>query len=95
MAAKKGKIPAHVKKKEFSHPNTHHPIIYILEGIEDPRKPSQFFRYSLTSVLFMAITAVICGAKDWPQIVVASQGMADWLSGYVDMSEGCPRQYLT
>ena len=90
MAAKKGKIPAHIKKKEFSHPNTQHPIIYILEGIEDPRKPSQFFRYSLTSVLFMVISAVICGAKDWPQIVVASEGMADWLSGYVDMSEGIP-----
>lgn len=90
MAAKKGKIPAHVKKKEFSHPNTQHPVIYILEGVEDPRKPSQFFRYSLTSVLFMAIAAVICGAKDWPQIVVASQGMANWLSDYVDMSGGIP-----
>ncbi len=31
MAAKKGEIPAHVKKKEFSHPNTQHPVIYILE----------------------------------------------------------------
>ncbi len=90
MAAKKGEIPAHVKKKEFSHPNTQHPIIYILEGVEDPRKPSQFFRYSLTSVLFMTIAAVICGAKDWPQIVVASQGMANWLSDYVDMSGGIP-----
>lgn len=90
MAAKKGEIPAHVKKKEFSHPNTQHPIIYILESIEDPRKPSQFFRYSLTSTLFMVIAAVICGAKDWPQIVVASQGMVDWLSGYVDMSGGVP-----
>lgn len=77
MAAKKGEIPPHIKKKEFSHPNAQHPIIYILEGVEDPRKPSQFFRYSLTSVLFMVIAAVICGAKDWPQIVVASQGMAD------------------
>lgn len=90
MAAKKGEIPAHIKKKEFSHPNTEHPVIHILEGVEDSRKPSQFFRYSLTSVLFMTIAAVICGAKDWPQIVVASQGMANWLSGYVDMSGGIP-----
>jgi hypothetical protein len=45
-------------------------------------------------VLFMVIAAVICGAKDWPQIVVASQGMADWLSGYVDMSEGIPCNHL-
>ena len=90
MVAKKGEIPAHVKKKEFSHPNTQHPVIHILEGVEDFRKPSQFFRFSLTSVLFMTIAAVICGAKNWPQIVVASQGMANWLSGYVDMSGGIP-----
>ncbi len=36
----------------------------------------------------MTITAVICGAKDWSQIVIASQGMVAWLSGYVDMSGG-------
>jgi hypothetical protein len=59
MAAKKGEIPAHIKKKEFFHPNAQHPIIYILESIEDPRKPSQFFRYSLTSVLFMVIVATM------------------------------------
>jgi predicted transposase YbfD/YdcC len=90
MAAKKGKIPAHVKKKEFSHPKIQHSVIHILEGVKDPRQPSQFFRYSLTSVLFMTIAAVICGAKDWPQIVVASQGMVDWLANYVDMSSGIP-----
>lgn len=26
MAAKKGQISAHIKKKEFSHPNTQYPI---------------------------------------------------------------------
>ncbi|MFI5343199.1 MAG: hypothetical protein ACHQUC_03155 [Chlamydiales bacterium] len=35
MAAKKGEIPAHVKKKEFSHPNTQHPVILILGGVEE------------------------------------------------------------
>ena len=90
MAGKKGIIPAHVKKKKFSHRQVEHPVIQILEEIEDPRKPSQFFKYSLTSVLFMTIIATICGAKDWPQIVIMSQGMADWLSTYVDMSGGIP-----
>src|ERR1700722_6325907 len=85
MVAKKGEIPAHVKKKEFSHPNTQHPVIHILEGVEDFRKPSQFFRFSLTSVLFMTIAAVICGAKNWPQIVVASQRMANWLIESLDL----------
>src|SRR5690606_344000 len=33
MAGKKGIIPTHVKKKEFSHPNIHNPIIQILQKI--------------------------------------------------------------
>ena len=49
MAGKKGIIPTHIQKKIFSHPNIQHPIIQILEEIEDPRKPSVFFEYSLTS----------------------------------------------
>lgn len=90
MAAKKGIIPAHVKQKNFSHMNIDHPFVQILEKLEDPRKPSQFFKYSLTSVLFMTFIATLCGAKDWPQIVIMSQGMTDWLSGYVDMDDGVP-----
>jgi hypothetical protein len=47
MAGKNGVIPKHVKKKFFSHPNIQHPLIQILEKIEDSRKPSYFFQYSL------------------------------------------------
>ena len=90
MAGKKGVIPTHVKKKNFSHPSIQHPIIQILEEIEDSRKPSYFFQYSLTSVLFMTFIATICGAKDWAQIVIMSQGMTDWLSHYIDMTNGVP-----
>lgn len=90
MAGKKGKIPSHVKKKQFNHPSIDHPVIQKLENIEDLRKPSQFFRYSLTSVLFMVLVSQVCGAKDWPQTVVMCEGMKDWLGKYVDMSEGVP-----
>src|ERR1700744_1022296 len=90
MAAQKGKIPSHVKRKEFTHPNLEHSLIKALEKIEDTRKPSQFFRYSLTSVIFMVLVAQVCGAKDWPQTVVMCEGMKDWLQKYVDMSGGVP-----
>lgn len=90
MAAKKGQIPAHVKKKSFTHPGLEHPLIQAIERVEDERKPSQFFRYSLTSVIFMVLVAQICGAKDWPQTVVMCEGMKDWLEKYVDMSGGVP-----
>jgi hypothetical protein len=90
MSGKKGEIPPHVRIKKFSHPAADHPVIVILESVEDPRKPSQFFRYSLTSVLFMTLVAVICGADDWPKVVAMADGMSDWLAQYVDMSSGVP-----
>ena len=90
MAGKKGKPPAHVTKKQFLHPGIEFPFIQILEGIEDPRKPSIFFRYSLTSILFMTSVAIMCGATDWPKVVIMSQGMEEWLGQYVDMTSGVP-----
>ena len=92
MAGKKGEIPLHVKKKknQFSHPGIELALVKILEEAEDPRTPSPSFRYSLTSVLFMALMATICGAIDWAKVVVMSQGMVDWMSEYVDMSGGVP-----
>jgi predicted transposase YbfD/YdcC len=92
MAGKKGEIPLHVRKrqKQFNHPGVGHPIITILEGVKDPREPSLSFRHSLTSVLFMALVAIICGATDWAKVVVMSQGMTEWMLQYVDMSGGVP-----
>ena len=90
MAAKKGQIPSHVKKKQFTHPGIEYTLIQSLERIEDIRKPSQFFRYSLTSVIFMVLVTQVCGAKDWPQTVVMCEGMTDWFAQYIDMSGGVP-----
>jgi len=90
MAGKKGVIPKHITNKKFSHPRIDHPVIKTLDDIEDPRKPSLSFRYSLTSVLFMALSAVICGATDWAKVVVMCEGMIDWLALYVDVSKGVP-----
>jgi predicted transposase YbfD/YdcC len=90
MAGKKGSIPSHITKKQFLHPGIELPFIQSLESVSDPRKPSLFFRYSLTSILFMTIVAMMCGSKDWPQVVIMSQGMAEWLAQYVDMTSGVP-----
>lgn len=66
MAAKKGEIPEHIKrkKKKFHDPQADHPIIRIFNKIDDPRKPSLTFSYPLTSILFMTLVAIISGATD-------------------------------
>ncbi len=79
MAGKKGQVPTHVKKKSFSHPGKEEAFIKMLEEIEDPRKVSQFQRYSLTSMIFMTSVTMMCGATDWPKVVVMANGMKDWL----------------
>lgn len=90
MAGKKGVIPSHVKKQHFEHPGIECPVIQLLEKVEDPRSPSLFFRYSLTSVLFMIIIGIMCGATDWPKIIVVARGLSSWMSNYVDMTAGIP-----
>lgn len=90
MAGKKGVIPSHVKKKHFEHPGIECPVIQLLEKVEDPRSPSLFFQYSLTSVLFMILIGLMCGATDWPKVVVVARGLSAWMSDYVDMRAGVP-----
>ncbi len=40
MSQPKGKVPTHIKPKEFQHPEIGNPNILILSEIEEPRKPS-------------------------------------------------------
>lgn len=90
MSQPKGKIPKHIKQKTFNHPGTDSQIILNLCKIKDPRQPSCNFHYSLVTVLFISFVGVLCGAKDWEEIVQAANGMIDWISKYVDVSSGVP-----
>lgn len=90
MSHPKGKVPAHIQPKKFQHPETGYRIIQILREIDDPRKPSCNFRYSIVTIVFISLIGVLCGAKDWEEIVQAAEGMIDWISKYVDTSSGIP-----
>ncbi len=90
MAGKKGCLPSHIVPPTFSHPGKDHPILQIFLSVKDPRMPTLFLVYPLTSVLFMTLVSTICGAKDWEQIAALSESLEEWLSDYVDMSGGVP-----
>lgn len=89
MSQPKGKVPPHIQSKKFNHPSNKH-IILILNEIEDPRKPSCNFQHSLVTILFISLMGVLCGAKDWEEIIQAAHGMVDWIGKYVDTSSGIP-----
>jgi hypothetical protein len=89
MSQPKGKVPAHIQPKKFNHPSACG-IMLILNEIEDPRQPSCNFQHSLITILFISLMGVLCGAKDWEEIVQAAHGMIDWIGQYVDISSGIP-----
>lgn len=90
MSQPKGKIPAHIKPTSFNHPEKSSRIILALCEVEDPRKPSCNFQHSLVTIIFISLVGVLCGAKDWEEIVQAANGMTDWLGKYVDIERGIP-----
>src|SRR3984885_2139939 len=87
---KEKKAPQAYKKKEAQHPGSNTRLIEILEHVPDPRGPSCNFKHPLTTVLFITIVCSLCGANDWEIIVVQAQAMKDWLSRYIDLSQGIP-----
>ena len=90
MSQPKGKIPSHIKPKSFDHPGKTNRIVSTLCEIEDPRQPSCNFHHSIATIIFISLVGVLCGAKDWEEIVQAANGIVDWIGKYVDVSSGVP-----
>ena len=90
MSQPKGKVPSHITRKIFHHPQENIPLIIVLKEINDPRKPSCNFRHSLVTIIFVSLIGALCGARNWEEIAQCAEGMADWLGSYVDLSGGIP-----
>ena len=64
-------------------------IMEALDEIPDPRDQEKV-TYPLASLLFMAICAIFCGAESWDDMSTWSDCHLEWLSKYIDISEGAP-----
>jgi predicted transposase YbfD/YdcC len=95
MSQKKGQVPAHIQVKQFEHPKAEEPWVFILNQIEDPRKPSCNTRHSITTILFIVFSTILCGAKNWEEMYYLAIGedFSKWLSLYVDLSSGVPSKW--
>lgn len=47
-------------------------------------------RHSLTNIMVIAICAVVCGADTWVDIEEFGKAKREWLSGFLDLSNGIP-----
>lgn len=88
--SKEKKVPSHIKIKKAQHPAANTKLIQILENVPDSRGPSCNFKHPLTTILFITVVCSLCGANDWEVIVIQAQAMRNWLSQYVDLSQGIP-----
>lgn len=64
-------------------------VLAFLSRVEDVREQDKII-YPLSSLLFMSICAIFCGAESWDDMVVFTESRKDWLSNYIDMSPGIP-----
>ena len=61
----------------------------VLEGIEDTRRERSVW-YPLHEVLFIMLTAVICGATSYAKVELFGKSKEKWLRKYIDLEYGIP-----
>jgi len=64
-------------------------LVGAFESLEDPRS-AQRVKYPLIEILFLTVTAVISGAREWEEIVDFGQEKLDWLRRYLEYKDGIP-----
>ncbi len=61
----------------------------VLEGIEDTRRERSTW-YPLYEVLFIMLTAVICGATSYAKVEIFGKNKEKWLRKYLKLENGIP-----
>ncbi len=61
----------------------------VLEGIEDTRRERSTW-YPLYEVLFIMLTAVICGATSYAKVEIFGENKEKWLRKYLKLENGIP-----
>lgn len=61
----------------------------VLEGIEDTRRRRSVW-YPLHEVLFIMLTAVICGATSYAKVEMFGKSKETWLKKYLKLENGIP-----
>ena len=64
-------------------------LLEVLEGIEDTRRKRSVW-YPLHEVLFIMLTAVICGATSYAKVEMFGKSKEKWLKKYIKLENGVP-----
>ncbi|MCL4167518.1 UNVERIFIED_CONTAM: hypothetical protein GTU68_008425, partial [Idotea baltica] len=69
-------------------PNTIKPSLTCFDGLDDPRGHNA--RHPLSSILFIALCAVISGADSWEDIELYGRSKEPWLMSLLPLPHGLP-----
>jgi predicted transposase YbfD/YdcC len=61
-----------------------------VEKIEDPRRQYGYIQHKLVSIVIIAFCAIICGAEDYEDIEEFGKARKEWLSKFLDITNGIP-----
>ena len=61
----------------------------VIEGIEDNRRAHSVI-YPLKEILFIMLTAIICGATSYVRIEMFANSRIEWLKKYLKLENGVP-----
>jgi predicted transposase YbfD/YdcC len=64
-------------------------IVESFSELSDPRRPGRV-QHKLIDILVIAVSAVIAGAETWTDIANYGAMKKDWLSTFLDLSDGVP-----
>ena len=64
-------------------------LLEVLEGLEDTRRQLSVW-YPLHEVLFILLTAVICGATSYAKVEMFGREREEWLKKYLKLEHGIP-----
>lgn len=84
----------HLKKPltSYNHPGRESKFIQYIEEIPDPRGNYCNFKHPLVSIIFIAIIGSLCGANNWPEVVVVGNTLKEWISRFVVLPYGIPSE---
>jgi predicted transposase YbfD/YdcC len=63
-----------------------------MESISDPRKEGKV-KHNLGSILFVGLCSVLSGCESWSDIEDYCETKFEWLSYYIDLSNGVPSEW--
>ena len=66
-------------------------ILDLIHQVPDPRMEGKV-KHNLDSILFVGLCGVLSGCESWSDIEDYCETKVEWLSSFVDLSNGVPSE---